>query len=449
MVEHRTNRDPKHNHSGRNRVRHRPNEVAARTPSAVSGRDGSLPRPAGAREQLQTHRPQRNVACPARGAGAISAAMTVERQQKKPGESRVVVAMSGGVDSSVTAALLAEQGHDVVGVTLQLYDHGQAVGRAGSCCAGQDIHDARRVADRLGIPHYVLDYEQRFRDRRHRRFRRRLPRRRDADPVRALQPARQVHRSAGRRPRSRRRGPGHRPLRPPHRRAQTAPELHRGAEARARPELFPVRNDAGAARLPALPAGRHGARPRPARWRERFGLPVARQAGQPGHLLRADRRLRPACWSGCARSASRPGEIVDLDGRVLGRHRGHRPVHHRPAARARHRVERAAVRRPPRAGDARGSWSARRRRCFAAACAAARSTGSATAALPDEGARVEVKLRSQQPPVAATVRAAVGEPGGAEVILDRPQAAVAPGQACVFYHGERVLGGGWIRRGDR
>jgi tRNA-uridine 2-sulfurtransferase len=74
----------------------------------------------------------------------------------------VVVAMSGGVDSSVAAALLAQQGHDVIGVTLQLYDHGEAVGRRGTCCAGQDIHDARRVADRLGIAHYVLDYEQRF-----------------------------------------------------------------------------------------------------------------------------------------------------------------------------------------------------------------------------------------------------------------------------------------------
>src|SRR2546423_12670750 len=82
----------------------------------------------------------------------------------RPAETRVVVAMSGGVDSSVTAALLKAEGYDVVGVTLQLYDHGAATHRKGACCAGQDIHDARAVADRIGIPHYVLDYESRFKE---------------------------------------------------------------------------------------------------------------------------------------------------------------------------------------------------------------------------------------------------------------------------------------------
>src|SRR2546430_11012557 len=90
--------------------------------------------------------------------------MRTDFQLGRPsGDARIVVAMSGGVDSSVTAALAAQTGAEVIGVTLQLYDHGEAVRRSGACCAGQDIYDARVVADRLGIAHHVLDYESRFR----------------------------------------------------------------------------------------------------------------------------------------------------------------------------------------------------------------------------------------------------------------------------------------------
>src|ERR1700754_3882452 len=90
--------------------------------------------------------------------------LRIDFQLGRPqGQARIVVAMSGGVDSSVTAALAARSGAEVIGVTLQLYDHGEAVRRSGSCCAGQDIYDARQVADRLGIAHYVLDYESLFR----------------------------------------------------------------------------------------------------------------------------------------------------------------------------------------------------------------------------------------------------------------------------------------------
>src|SRR4028118_2337207 len=91
--------------------------------------------------------------------------MQVDFQLSRPAkEARIVVAMSGGVDSSVVAALAARTGAEVIGVTMQLYGHGEAVKRSGSCCAGQDIYDARAVADRLGIAHYVLDYESRFRN---------------------------------------------------------------------------------------------------------------------------------------------------------------------------------------------------------------------------------------------------------------------------------------------
>ena len=179
---------------------------------------------------------------------------------------RVVVAMSGGVDSSVVAALLKREGHDVVGVTLQLYDHGEAIGRRGSCCAGQDIHDARRVADKLGIPHYVLDYEARFRAGVMQAFADSYAAGETPDPVRDLQPADQVPRPARDR-QGAGRATGWRP-------ATTSS----GATARAGPELYRARDAerdqsyflfaTTRAQLAALmfPLGGDGARARCGRW---------------------------------------------------------------------------------------------------------------------------------------------------------------------------------------
>ena len=173
----------------------------------------------------------------------------------RPADTRVVVAMSGGVDSSVVAALLKAEGYDVVGITLQLYDHGEAVGRKGACCAGQDIQDARRVADLLKIPHYVLDYESALRQRGDGRVRRQLSPGRDAGPLRRLQPEDQVPRSLGdgRGAWAPRRWPP--AIMSGASRAARVGALPRRRQG-ARPELFPVRHHARATRLSPLPARR-------------------------------------------------------------------------------------------------------------------------------------------------------------------------------------------------
>ncbi len=335
----------------------------------------------------------------------------------------------------------------MVGVTLQLYDHGEAVHRAGSCCAGQDIHDARRVAETLGIPHYVLDYESRFRDEVIDRFvdsylagetpvpciecNRQIKFRDLLDTARDLGAAALAtgHYIASRAL------PGGRP--------RTLPRRRR----RSRPELFPLRDDARAALAAALPAGRD-AQERGARAGARARPVGRRQARQPGHLLRAHRALHRR-----DREAEARGRVAGRD-RASGRPRA-RPARRRdalhggPAQRPRHRLRRAALRRAASTATP-GKWSsARARRWRRTRSGCARSTGSATA---NWTASAPTAWRSRfacaPPALRRRPRSGLSD-GEAEIELAEGEYGVSPGQACVFYDSidprARVLGGGVIR----
>ena len=358
----------------------------------------------------------------------------------QPARTRVVVAMSGGVDSSVAAALLKRAGYEVVGVTLQLYDHGAATGRKGACCAGQDIYDARRVAERLAIPHYVLDYQARFRAaviedfaESYRRGETPIPCVRCNQRIKfrdLLETARDLGATAL--------ATGHYIAR---REGPRGPELHRAADAARDQSYFLFATTAEQLGFLRFPLGELHKDEIRALARE-LALPVAEKPDSQdicfvpeGRYARVVEALRP--------EAVRPGEIVDGAGQVLGRHEGvinftvgqRRGLGLGGTAEPLYVVglepEAARVVVGPRAALARDR---------------VRITGLnwIGAVLPDgeAGLAVQAKLRSTQP--AAAARLFVGAEGEAELCLERPQEGVAPGQAAVLYDGSRLLGGGWI-----
>ncbi|MFO1154485.1 MAG: tRNA 2-thiouridine(34) synthase MnmA [Rhodospirillales bacterium] len=354
---------------------------------------------------------------------------------------RIVVAMSGGVDSAVTAALLVEAGFDVIGITLQLYDHGRAAGRPGTCCAGQDIHDARRVADRLGISHFVLDYEQRFRTRVIDEFANSYLAGETPVPcVRCnqrikftdlLATAEDLGAEAL--------ATGHYVER---RELADGPGIWRGTDRARDQSYFLFQTTTAQLAKLRFPLGGLNKEETRAIAR-RHGLDVAEKRDSQdicfvpeGSYADVLARLRP--------EAMVPGDIVDEGGNVLGRHEG---------------IARFTV------GQRRGLGLSRGEPLFVTRIepATARVVVGSRARLGRRGfrlreanwlyptpagtkERVEVKVRSAMPAVAATIVRDDGETGTATVTLDEPYSGVAPGQACVAYADDRLLGGGWISR---
>ena len=366
--------------------------------------------------------------------------------EARPQDTRVVVAMSGGVDSSVTAALLAAEGYDVVGVTLQLYDHGDATHRKGACCAGRDIHDARDVAERIGIPHYVLDYERRFKEAVIDRFAESYVAGETPVPCVDCNIAIKFHdlldtaRNVGARVLATGHYVASRPL------ADGSRALFRAREEERDQSYFLFATTAGQLDLLRFPLG-DKTKAETRELARKFGLAVADKHDSQdicfvpaGHYSDVIERLKPG--------AAQPGEIVDLSGRVLGHHDG--IVHFTVGQRRGLGIAAGAPLYVVRLDAAGRRVVVGPRVALDVRRMALRDTnwigdGTLEAAL--DGREVFVKVRSTRPPQAAWL---CRGPDGVEVELAGAEQGVAPGQACVFYdadHGQaRVLGGGFIRR---
>jgi tRNA-specific 2-thiouridylase len=352
---------------------------------------------------------------------------------------RVVVAMSGGVDSAVTAALMVEAGYDVVGVTLQLYDYGVATAKPGSCCAGQDIRDAARVAEQLGIPHYVLDYEARFRQgviddfaASYARGETPIPCVRCNQTVKfhdLLGTARDLGAAAMATGHYARRVEG-----------KNGPELHQAVDDGRDQSYFLFATTQDQLDYVRFPLGDFTKDETRAVAR-RLGLTVQDKKDSQdicfvpqGHYSSVVEKLRP--------EAVVPGEIVHVDGRVLGQHDGiiHYTVGQRkgigiaaadPLYVVRLDAPAARVIVGPRSALGADTVAVRDVNWLAEPLAAG------------EERPVMVKLRSAQRLRPALVTL---DGSSASVRLAESEDGIAPGQACVFYDDGRVLGGGWITK---
>ena len=356
--------------------------------------------------------------------------------------------MSGGVDSSVVAALLKAEGYDVVGITLQLYDHGQAVGRKGACCAGQDIQDARRVAEALQIPHYVLDYEARFKQAVMGAFADSYVNGETPVPCVACNQKIKFHDLL-----ETAQGLGAAALATGHyvksRLGETGWELHRAQDKDRDQSYFLFATTPKQLAFLRFPLGD---RPKEEtrKFARDFGLAVAEKSDSQdicfvptGRYTHVIERLRPG--------AAEPGNIVHVDGRVLGRHDGiiNYTIGQRKgigvaAAEPLYVVRLDAAWREvvvgPRDALRMHSLSLRDVNWLGDENFEVAARG---------GVEVLARIRSTGPLQPATVSL---DGDGVIVDLAEGEEGVSPGQACVFYAatggGERLLGGGWIKSAD-